>query len=109
MREISATLGSTLLKIDRASNQVSDNAEQVSAGAQTLAQGATEQASSVEELAATILEISNQISDTSKNAEEAKQRVDETGVMMGQCDRQMKEMVAAMISRRLWQFLIRSR
>jgi len=96
MREISATLGSTLLKIDRASNQVSDNAEQVSAGAQTLAQGATEQASSVEELAATISEISNQIGETSKNAQEAKQRVDETGVMMGQCDRQMKEMVAAM-------------
>lgn len=96
IREISDTLGSTLLKIDNASNNVSANAEQVSAGAQTLAQGATEQASSVEELAATISEISDQISETSKNAEEARQRVDETGVMMGQCDRQMKEMVAAM-------------
>ena len=96
MREISATLGSTLLKIDHASNDVSANAEQVSAGAQTLAQGTTEQASSVEELAATISEISGQISETSKNAEEARQKVDETSVMMGQCDRQMKDMVAAM-------------
>jgi methyl-accepting chemotaxis protein len=94
--QISVTLGSTLLKIDSASNNVSANAEQVSAGAQTLAQGATEQASSVEELAATISEVSGQIGETSKNAEEARHKVDETGVMMEQCDRQMKEMVAAM-------------
>ena len=96
IREISATLGSTLIKIDNASNNVSANAEQVSAGAQTLAQGATEQASSVEELAATISEVSGQIGETSRNAEEARQKVDEAGEMVVQCDRQMKEMVSAM-------------
>ena len=96
INQITTTLGSTLSKIDTASDNVSINAEQVSAGAQTLAQGAAEQASSVEELAATITEISEQISGTSRNAEEASRKVDESGAMMDQCEGQMKEMVAAM-------------
>ncbi|MET0018227.1 methyl-accepting chemotaxis protein [Oscillibacter sp.] len=86
----------TMRQIGLSAEQVSAGSEQVSAGAQALSQGATEQASSVEELAATISEISGQIGETSKNAGEARQKVDETGAMMVQCDRQMKEMVAAM-------------
>ena len=86
----------TIRQIGLSAEQVAAGSEQVSAGAQALSQGATEQASSVEELAAAISEISGQIGQTSKNAGEAMQNVDEAGVMMAQCDRQMREMVAAM-------------
>ncbi|MPM85475.1 hypothetical protein SDC9_132556 [bioreactor metagenome] len=94
--ELIARQNGTMRQIGLSAEQVAAGSEQVSAGAQALSQGATEQASSVEELAATISEISDQIGETSKNAGEARQKVDEAGAMMVQCDRQMKEMVAAM-------------
>ncbi|BAL00168.1 methyl-accepting chemotaxis protein [Oscillibacter valericigenes Sjm18-20] len=96
IRELITLQSGTMRQIGLSADQVAAGSEQVSAGAQALSQGATEQASSVEELAATISEVSGQIGETSKNAEEARHKVDETGVMMEQCDRQMKEMVAAM-------------
>jgi methyl-accepting chemotaxis protein len=96
IRELIAHLSGDMSRIGLSADQVAAGSEQVSAGAQALSQGATEQASSVEELAATISEVSDQIGETSQNAEEARKKVDETGGMMKQCDRQMKEMVAAM-------------
>ena len=96
IKELIVRQNGTMRQIGLSAEQVAAGSEQVSAGAQALSQGATEQASSVEELAATISEISDQIGETSKNAGEARQKVDEAGAMMVQCDRQMKEMVAAM-------------
>jgi len=96
IRDLIARQNGTMRQIGLSAEQVAAGSEQVSAGAQALSQGATEQASSVEELAATISEISDQIGETSKNAGEARQNVDDAGAMMVQCDRQMKEMVAAM-------------
>ncbi len=91
-RDLSATLG----QINHSADLVASGSGQVSDGAQALSQGATEQASAVEELAATIAGISHQVNDTAKNAVDAKTQSNSAGDKVEECNRQMKDMMAAM-------------
>lgn len=83
-------------RIELSADHVASGSDQVSAGAQALSQGATEQASAVEELAASISSISGQVTETAEHAGNASEKVGQVGVLMDQCDNQMKQMVAAM-------------
>ena len=67
-----------------------------SCGAQALAQGATEQAAAVEQLAATITGISKQVNDTAENARNARNQSNMAGDEVEECNRQMRDMMAAM-------------
>lgn len=96
-QSISTKLSNTLNQINEASEQVSVGSNQVSVGAQALSQGATEQAGSVQQLAATIIEINGQVKETADNARHANQVVDENGVDVQECDRQMQELNTAML------------
>lgn len=71
MRRINDGLSSTLLQINRASQEVASGSEQVAQAAQTLAEGASEQASSVEELSDTNERISEQIDRNTRNVQDA--------------------------------------
>lgn len=93
---ITTSLSDTLGQIGQAADQVSSGSDQVSSGAQALSQGATEQASSVQELSATIAEISQQISQTAENAVQASDRVNGVGSEVGESNRRMQDMLAAM-------------
>jgi len=90
------SFNSTLTDIHFASAQVDAGSDQVASGAQALSQGATEQASSVQELAATVNDINNNVQQTGMDAAAASEKTSEAGVLMEQCDAQMKEMVSAM-------------
>lgn len=95
-KTINDNLSDALWRIHESSEQVSSGSEQVSNGAQALSQGATEQASSVEELSATIFEISGQIRKNADNAQAAKVQVERAGSEVGDSNRRMQEMIAAM-------------
>lgn len=77
------------------SGQVRDGAEQVASGSQSLAQGATEQASSVEQLSATISEISGYISQNAENSKRADSLGKETGEVIDNSIREMRQMLEA--------------
>ena len=93
---IKSSLSDTLAQINLASDQVSSGSDQVASGAQALSQGATEQASAVQQLAATVNDINTHVQQTGIEASEASEKTNEAGRLMGLCDAQMKEMVAAM-------------
>ena len=96
IRKLNRDLSSTLGQINQSADQVSSGAGQVSNGAQALAQGATEQAASVEELAATITNISHQVKETADNAMQARHQANTAGDEVGECNTQMRDMMAAM-------------
>ena len=96
IRKINHNLSDTLAQIDLSAEQVSSGSEQVSTGAQALAQGATEQASAVEELSATITEISNGAKKNAENGETAMRQSQESGNLVLESAKYMKEMVEAM-------------
>lgn len=97
IRQIIEKLSLTMSQINQASEQVSAGSNQVSSGAQALSHGATEQASSVEELAATINEISSQVRENAQNAQHGSELARTAGARMEEGNRQMQEMIAAMI------------
>jgi methyl-accepting chemotaxis protein len=89
-------LTKTLIKINQASDQVSNSSYQVSNASQELAKGATQQAASVEELSATIAESAEHIKTTAQNAEEARQLSKESSTYVLKCNQHMKDMMIAM-------------
>lgn len=96
IRKLNRDLSSTMGQINRSADQVASGAGQVSCGAQALAQGATEQAAAVEELAATITGISKQVKETAENARNARNQSNMAGDEVEECNRQMRDMMAAM-------------
>ncbi len=89
-------LNGTMNHIDRASVEVSRDAEQISNSAQTLAQGATEQSGEIDQLMNRLREVSGQIS---ANAEDARQTNGITSKVVDEierCNQQMHEMAMAM-------------
>lgn len=96
IRKMINSLNNTMVQINQSADQVSSGSQQVASGAQALSQGATEQASAIEELAATVNEISRQIQDTAENAIEARNRTNDAGTEVDQCNEQMQEMITAM-------------
>ena len=96
IRKLNRDLSSTMGQINRSADQVASGAGQVSCGAQALAQGATEQAAAVEQLAATITGISKQVNDTAENARNARNQSNMAGDEVEECNRQMRDMMAAM-------------
>lgn len=96
IRKMINSLNNTMVQINQSADQVSSGSQQVASGAQALSQGATEQASAIEELAATVNEISRQIQDTAENAVEARNRTNDAGTEVDQCNEQMQEMITAM-------------
>ena len=99
--QILDSLNETFKQILDSASQVSGSAGQFSSGAQALSQGATEQASSVEELAATISEISAAISSNARSAAEVNDHMHTVGQGAEESNRQMSEMLKAMISQEL--------
>lgn len=96
IRKLNRDLSSTLGQINQSADLVASGSGQVSDGAQALAQGATEQASAVEELASTITNISHQIKTTAENAAEARTQSTTADQEAEECNKQMRDMIAAM-------------
>ncbi len=96
IRKLNRDLSSTLGQINHSADLVASGSGQVSDGAQALAQGATEQAAAVEELASTITNISHQIKTTAENAAEARTQSTTADKEAEECNRQMRDMIAAM-------------
>lgn len=96
MHKISDSLNDTIGKINESADKVANEAGQLSSGAQTLSQGSAEQAASVEELAATITQIQDQIKDAASGALEAKDKANDSGRDILECNQQMGEMIKAM-------------
>ena len=96
MHNIQRALSHTMFQVVDASQQVDASTHQISVAAQAMAQGATEQASTVEELAATITDINHNLQSAGQAAMNASTKATEAGQLTGECNDQMKEMVAAM-------------
>ena len=96
MRNLRDTMDDTLKQINDAAEQVDSGSAQVASGAQDLSQGAAEQASATEELAALVADIRNQIQIAGEYASDSSQKATEADRLTGQCNEQMKEMLAAM-------------
>lgn len=94
--KIEDNLTSTMIEIDKSSEQVKLGSEQVSDGAQALSQGATEQASSIEELSATITDIATEIKGTADYAKDSNEIASEAGNALKAGTAQMTEMTNAM-------------
>lgn len=96
MNSLRDTMEDTLSQIHVAADQVEMGGGQVASGAQALSQGSAEQASTVEELSAAINEINHEMQLAGTAANEASGKATEAGRLTGECNEQMKEMVAAM-------------
>ena len=96
MENTVALLNDSLSAIHTAAEQVDAGSSQVADGAQSLSQGATEQASSTEELAATVMEINDNVHRAGEYAADARNKTDEAGRMMLECNDQMNSLVSAM-------------
>lgn len=96
MNDLRDTMEDTLSQIHVAADQVEMGGGQVASGAQALSQGSAEQASTVEELSAAINEINHEMQLAGTAANEASGKATEAGRLTGECNDQMKEMVAAM-------------
>ena len=94
--KIRNTLSDTLRNVSVSVDQVASESHQVATGAQSLAQGATEQASSVQGLSASAQDISGKINDNAERAETARKQILKAQEDLGQSDRKMQELVAAM-------------
>ena len=93
---ITSSLNSTLVEIDRAADQVATGADQVSVGAQSLAAGSTQQAGSIQELSATIVDISGEIKKNAEEAELVNNNMNSIGTEANLSNQRMNDMLAAM-------------
>ena len=93
---ITSSLNSTLIEIDRAADQVATGADQVSVGAQSLAAGSTQQAGSIQELSATIVDISGEIKKNAEEAELVNNNMNSIGTEANLSNQRMNDMLAAM-------------
>ncbi len=96
LENITASLNSTLVKIDNAADQVATSADQVSGGAQTLASGSTEQAGSIEQLVSTITEMSEQIKTNAERAVKVSEDMNSIGGEANLSNERMNHMLDAM-------------
>ena len=97
LHKITNKLSETMFQINASSEEVQSASEQVASGAQMLSQGTTEQAGAIEELSATINEISEKINNTAKNASEANILSESASNEVSEGNKQMRQMVKAMI------------
>lgn len=96
LENITFSLNSTLVDIDKAADHVATGASQVSSGAQSLASGSTEQAGSIVQLVETITEISEQINSNAAAAKHASNSMDEIGNEANLSNERMNKMLGAM-------------
>jgi methyl-accepting chemotaxis protein len=93
---ISESLGTTLMSIRIASDQVNSGASAISSGAQMLAGGAQEQASAVQQLTASLEVISAQTNQNAKNADQANGLARQAKAQADKGNAHMQEMLGAM-------------
>ncbi|MGN1340051.1 MAG: methyl-accepting chemotaxis protein [Oscillospiraceae bacterium] len=96
LENITSSLNTTLVEIDRAADQVATGADQVSSGAQALASGSTEQAGSIEQLVATINDMSGHIKSNAVEAEHASESMNAIGSEANLSNERMNNMLTAM-------------
>lgn len=87
---------STLTDIRIASEQVDVGSDQVAMGAQALSQGATEQASATERLTENVGEINDALIAANQAAIRASEKTKDAGLVAGECNEHMKDLVVAM-------------
>ncbi|HEY5557145.1 methyl-accepting chemotaxis protein [Acetobacterium sp.] len=97
INDITTSLSEIMSDIDVASNQVDSGARQISDGGQALSQGTTEQASSIEELTASISEVAEETKRNAIHANEANELAIDVRTNAELGNKQMKEMVSAMV------------
>ncbi|MGL4667432.1 MAG: methyl-accepting chemotaxis protein, partial [Saezia sp.] len=85
-----------LREIQEASSQVAAGAQQISQASQNLASGSTEQAATIQELSATISEVHRKSADNADTANLTLEQVQQSGVLMQECEDSMGQMLIAM-------------
>jgi len=97
LNQITSNLSQTMTAINVAATQVEMGARQIADGGQALSQGTMEQASSIQQLTASIEEVTAETKRNASNAKQANVRAMEVRNNAEIGNRQMEEMVTAMV------------
>lgn len=89
------TIKSATTKLKSAGDQVASGSMEVSSASQSLAEGSSEQAASIEETSSSLEEMSSMTRQNSDNANKAMQMMKEAGVIVGNANKSLEEMINA--------------
>jgi methyl-accepting chemotaxis protein len=96
LKKLGSDLGSLIMEIQAAGEQIASGSMQVADASQSLSQGSTESAASLEQISASMVEMASQTKLNAENAEQANALVNQSRTSAEKGNQRMQEMVAAM-------------